>query len=49
MSLLVLSLKNLMRHRFRTFATVAGVTVAVLAFMLLRTVLWAWNAAAEHA
>src|SRR5207302_1514699 len=39
--------KNLLRNKFRTFLTVAGVSVAVVAFVLLRTVIWAWTAGAE--
>lgn len=48
MSLLGLSVKNIRRNRFRTFSTIAGVAVTVVAFILLRTVLWAWGAAAEY-
>jgi putative ABC transport system permease protein len=36
--------KNLFRHKLRTLLTVLGITVAVLAFGLLRTVVTAWNA-----
>jgi len=38
-----------MRSRFRTFMTVFGVAVAILAFVMLRTVLFAWTMASEYA
>lgn len=38
-----------MRNRFRSILTVLGVAVAIVAFVLLRTVLSAWTAAAEYA
>lgn len=41
--------RNLRRSWFRTLFTVAGAVVALIAFIMLRTVLWAWNVAAEHA
>ena len=44
-----LAARNLNRNRLRTLLTAAGVAVAVSAFVLLRTVLWAWNAGAEFA
>ncbi|MEO1766833.1 ABC transporter permease [Thiobacter aerophilum] len=45
--LLKLILKNVFRHRLRSGLTLLGVTVAVLAFGLLQTVVGAWYAAAE--
>lgn len=45
--LLKLIVKNAFRHRLRTGLTLLGVTVAVLAFGLLQTVVGAWYAAAD--
>ncbi len=42
MLLTKLILKNAFRHRLRAFLTILGVTIALLAFGLLRTVLDAW-------
>lgn len=44
-----LAVRNLARNRFRFALTVAGVAIAVVAFLLLRTVVWAWASGAEHA
>ena len=49
MRLMTLGVRNVMRNRFRTALTVLGVAVAILAFVLLRTVLSAWTAAADYA
>jgi putative ABC transport system permease protein len=49
MNLGTLALRNVRRNRLRTFLTVMGVAVAILSFVLLRTVLDAWNTGAEHA
>lgn len=49
MNLASLSVKNIRRNRLRTVLTVLGVAVAILSFVLLRTVLDAWNTGAEHA
>ena len=49
MTLVGLATRNLLRNKFRTVATLAGVAVAVFFFMLLRTALAAWTAGAEHA
>ena len=43
MGYLLLVLKNAFRNRFRTFLTVLGIAVAVLAFVFLRTVVDVWN------
>jgi putative ABC transport system permease protein len=43
----VLAARNLTRNKLRVGLTVGGVAIAVVAFLLLRTVVWAWNAAAE--
>lgn len=44
-----LALKNLGRSKLRLALTALGVAVAVMAFLLLRTVLWAWSTASEYA
>src|SRR5665647_2069596 len=44
MFLLKLLSRNAFRHRLRTFLTVFGITVAILAFGLLQTVVSAWYA-----
>lgn len=49
MRLFILAAKNLRRSLFRTTFTIAGASVALVAFIMLRTVLWAWNVGAEHA
>ena len=47
--LFLIAARNLKRSWFRTIFTVAGAAVALVAFVMLRTVLWAWNIGAEHA
>ncbi|HMK60071.1 MAG TPA: ABC transporter permease [Dissulfurispiraceae bacterium] len=47
MFLLKLILKNAFRHKLRTWLTVLGITIAILAFGLLRTVISAWYAGVE--
>jgi putative ABC transport system permease protein len=47
--LFLIAARNLKRSWFRTLFTIAGAAVALLAFIMLRTVLWSWNAAAEYA
>ena len=49
MFLLKLVLRNAFRHKLRTLLTVAGLTVAVLAYGLLQTVVDAWYAGASAA
>jgi putative ABC transport system permease protein len=49
MNLAVLSLKNATRNKVRTFLTIAGVAMAVVAFVLLRTIIYSWTIAAEVA
>lgn len=49
MRLVTLGVRNVMRSRFRTVMTVLGVAVAILAFVMLRTVLSAWTMASEFA
>jgi len=47
MHILKLIYKNAFRHKLRTFLTILGVTVAILSFGLLRTVVSAWYAGVE--
>ncbi len=47
MHVLKLIFKNSFRHKLRTFLTVLGVSIAILAFGLLRTVISAWYAGVE--
>jgi putative ABC transport system permease protein len=48
-TLLEVAARNALRNKFRTFMTVLGGAVAVLAFVMLRTVLHAWNVGVEYA
>ncbi len=48
MFILKLIFRNAFRHKLRTWLTILGITVAVLAFGLLRTVVSAWYAGVEH-
>lgn len=47
MYLLKLILKNAFRHKLRTSLTILGITIVILAFGLLRTVISAWYAGVE--
>jgi putative ABC transport system permease protein len=47
MLLLKLLYRNALRHKLRTSLTVLGITIAVLAFGMLRTVVGAWYAGVE--
>ncbi len=49
MTLTSLAARNIFRNKFRTVLTVLGVAVAILTFILLRTVLNAWGRGAEFA
>ena len=49
MNLASFAARNVLRNRFRTVLTVLGVAVAVVAFLLLRTVVYAWTMAADFA
>jgi len=42
-----LVLKNALRHKLRMFLTILGITIAVMAFGLLRTVVTAWYVGVE--
>jgi putative ABC transport system permease protein len=48
MTLFGIAARNVKRNKARTFLTVLGAAVAILAFILLRTVLTAWNVAVEY-
>jgi putative ABC transport system permease protein len=41
-------IRNTMRHRLRTGLTILGITVAILAFGLLRTIVELWNVGVER-
>jgi len=45
----VVAVRNLGRNKLRTLLTILGVSVAIVTFVLLRTVLSAWTAGADHA
>lgn len=49
MRLGTLGFRNVARSRFRAVMTVLGVAVAILAFVMLRTILSAWTQASEYA
>jgi putative ABC transport system permease protein len=44
-----LIIRNTLRHKLRTFLTIVGIAVAVMAFGLIRTVISAWYAGVEGA
>ena len=48
MNLATIAIKNTRRNLFRTLLTIVGVAVAMLAFLLLRTVLSAWLVGVEY-
>ncbi len=47
MKIVRLILKNALRHRLRTFLTVAGISIAVMSFGFMRTIVTAWYAGVE--
>jgi len=49
MQLATIAVRNIGRNKLRTFLTLAGVTVAVVFFLMLRTVIWSWTAGVEQA
>ncbi len=49
MTLTGLAVRNLTRNRFRVLLTIVGVAIAIVAFLLLRTVTWAWTSAGAYA
>ncbi len=48
-TLVGLAARNVLRNKFRTALTVLGVAVAVITFLLLRTVVWSYTIGAEVA
>jgi putative ABC transport system permease protein len=48
MTLAGLAVRNLARNKFRVALTIVGVAIAIVAFLLLRTVTWAWSAGGEY-
>jgi putative ABC transport system permease protein len=49
MTLAGLAVRNLFRNKVRTLLTVMGVSIAIITFLLLRTVSAAWTAGADYA
>ena len=47
MKVLKLIFKNTLRHKLRTFLTILGIAIAVMAFDILRTVVTAWYVGVE--
>ena len=47
MRILKLIWKNMLRHKLRSVLTILGIAIAVMAFVLLRTVVTAWYAGVE--
>lgn len=48
MTLAGIAARNVLRNKFRTVLTIMGVAVALMAFVLLRTVISSWEAAAQY-
>src|SRR6185369_18091978 len=48
MLLLKLLSRNALRHRLRTSLTILGITIAILAFGLLRTIVGLWHLGVER-
>ncbi|HWE28560.1 MAG TPA: ABC transporter permease, partial [Polyangia bacterium] len=48
MSFLLLIVKSAFRNRLRTALTALGVAIAIIAFLVLRTIVGAWNAGYEN-
>jgi putative ABC transport system permease protein len=49
MTLVGLAARNVLRNKFRAVLTILGVAVSIITFLLLRTVVFAWTAAADYA
>ena len=49
MHVIKLILKNALRHKLRSFLTIVGIAIAVMAFCILRTVVTAWYAGVDAA
>jgi len=41
--------RNVLRNKFRSILTIVGISVAVLTFVLIRTVLYSWTSASDYA
>ena len=48
-SLFLIAARNLKRSWFRTIFTVLGAAIALMAFCMIRTIDWSWNAGIENA
>jgi len=44
-----IAVKNVLRNKFRTIMTIAGITFALIAFLAVRTVVTSWASAVDHA
>jgi len=44
-----IAVKNVLRNKFRTIMTVAGITFALIAFLAVRTVVTSWEGAVDYA
>ena len=49
MKILKLIFANALRHKLRTFLTVLGIAIAVIAFGVLRTVVTVWDSSVDAA
>jgi len=49
MNFIRISARNLLRNKMRTALTILGASVAIIAFVMLRTTLSAWSVAADYA
>ena len=49
MNIATLAVKNVSRHKGRTLLTAAGIAVAIVLFMIMRTVVLSWTGAIDHA
>jgi putative ABC transport system permease protein len=47
-SLAKIAARNVLRNKFRAVMTMLGVAVAIVTFILLRTVIFAWTVAVDH-
>jgi putative ABC transport system permease protein len=48
MNIAGIGIRNVQRNKTRTILTILGGAVAIVAFVLLRTVLWAWQVGVEY-
>ena len=49
MTLVGVAARNVLRNKFRSILTIVGISVAVLTFVLIRTVLYSWTSASDYA